>query len=166
MIRQLAAAAALAVAILAGSSVPAEGTAVPTYVPLPDERFVEFVAPASIAPAPLQRPVAPSWAPTSISGRELVWPRLWAGETGVVSHYGYDRRYDTYVALPWPWGVGWEVTICGAGGCWSGVSNDTGPERRLHRVADLGRPIWERVCGVPASFGLCPATVTVTGRAE
>lgn len=116
----------------------------------------------SLTPMPTERvdPVFP--APTAVSGAELAWPKLHLGETGVVSHYG--SICPTCVALPFPWGSGWRVTIAGPGGTWSGVSNDIGPDRSLHRIADLGLPIWKKVCGVPPSVGLCTATVIVTGR--
>lgn len=169
MIRRAIAAAAIALAAVVPA--PADGTAIVVPAPLADERFVDWptevvlpVAPASQEPASAATShAAPSWAPTAISGRELVWPALWAGVTGTVSHYGWDSRYDSYVALPWPYGDGWRVRVCSMQ-CWEGVSTDTGPERRLHRVADLGRPIWEHVCGVPASFGLCVAHVQVFGK--
>lgn len=73
---------------------------------------------------------------------------------------GYGRDY-----LALPWGRGIRATICGPGGCWTGISTDVGPDQRVHpdRVADLSPEVFELVCGVPRSYGLCPVTVTRGG---
>jgi hypothetical protein len=76
--------------------------------------------------------------------------------------YGRD-----YLALPD--GAGLRVTICGAGGCWTAVSMDAGPDRamqRLNRIADIAVGRWESICGVSRSLGLCPVTLTVLGRVQ
>lgn len=131
-----------------------EHIVVPT--PMPSESVVPVLTP---------KPSLAAFAvPTAVSGAELSWPKLHLGVTGEVSHYG--SVCPRCVALPFPWGPDWKVTISGPGGTWRGVSNDVGPVRSLHRIADLGLPIWEMVCGVPASMGICTATVTVTGKAR
>lgn len=69
-----------------------------------------------------------------------------------------------YLALPWGRGV--RATICGPGGCWRGISTDAGPDRAMQRrgrVADLSPEVFELVCGVPRSFGLCDVVVTRDG---
>lgn len=148
-----------AVVLIATTQPEACGTVVPVD-PVPVESAPVVLTPT---PAPTAKLVAFP-VPTAVSGAELVWPKLHLGETGTVSHYG--STCPRCVALPFPWGPGWKVTIAGPGGTWKGVSNDMGPDRSLHRVADLGVPIWEQICGVPASMGLCTATVTVTGKVK
>lgn len=135
----------------------------PVVDPMPAESVRPSLTP-TLPPVEEVVPVVAFPVPTAVSGAALNWPKLHLGETGTISHYGSSCL--KCVALPFPWGAGWKVTIAGPGGTWSGVSNDMGPERSLHRIADLGRPIWEHVCGAPASMGLCTATVTVTGKAK
>lgn len=137
---------------LAAEPDPTEAAVIPTAIPDPTEQVV-----------PVPTRTAGPW-PTAISGAPLAWPRLQQGVVGPVSHYG--SVCPSCVALPYPWGEGWRVVITGPAGTWEGVSNDMGPERRLRRVADLGLPVWQRVCGLPASAGLCTATVLVLGRDE
>lgn len=145
--------------ILAMTQPEACSGTIPAPTPVPVES--DFVA---LTPMPTERVVPVFPVPTAVSGKELGWPKLHLGITGQVSHYG--SVCPTCVALPFPWGRGWKVTISGLGGTWTGVSNDMGPERSLRRVADLGLPIWLKVCGVPAEMGICTATVTVTGKAK
>lgn len=164
--RALALAVVLAAAIVPA---PADGTAAPVPAPLADERFVDVAlgpleAVVPVAPSPSETARSAVAAPTAVSGATLAWPRLHLGETGTVSTYG--PGYRGYLALPYPWGAGWRVTVCGPGGCVTAVSNDYGPVRELRRLVDLDVPTFERVCGVPWRFGLCTATVTVLGRAE
>lgn len=170
MIRRAIAAAAIALAAVVPA--PADGTAIVVPAPLVDERFVDWptevvlpVAPASQKPASAATShAAPSWAPTAISGRELVWPALWAGVTGTVSTYG--PGYRGYLALPYPYGSGWRVRICGQAGCIERVSNDYGPVRELHRIADLSIEDFEAISGVSWRMGLTTAYVQVLGESE
>ena len=67
-----------------------------------------------------------------------------------------------YLAIPL--GPGHRVTICGPGGCLETVSTDAGPNRAMlktGRIADLAPGLWEVVCGLPRSRGLCEGTWTV-----
>ncbi len=70
-----------------------------------------------------------------------------------------------YLAIPK--GPGWIVRLCGPGGCITRVSTDAGPDRamqRAGRIADLYVGDWTKICAVPASMGLCDATLTVLRR--
>lgn len=77
---------------------------------------------------------------------------------GAASNYGLG--YAGLLALPLPYGRGHHVRICGPAACIDRVSNDTGPVRRLHRVADLNVADFERVCGCGWRTGLVRVTVT------
>lgn len=94
----------------------------------------------------------PTSAPRSLEAVSRQGIASWVG--------GYGRDY-----LALPWGRGIRATICGPGGCWTGVSTDVGPDQRVHpdRVADLSPEVFEQVCGVPRSYGLCQVTVTRGG---
>jgi hypothetical protein len=67
------------------------------------------------------------------------------------------------------WGNGWTgvvtrlprgtvIRVCGPLGCWSGRSVGYGPAVRTHRVADLSRSVFSRICGDP-SAGLCRVSI-------
>ena len=69
------------------------------------------------------------------------------------------------------WGYGWSgavtrlprgtrIRVCGPLACWSGRSVGYGPDARLHRIADLSRPLFARLCGDP-SMGLCKVRITL-----
>ena len=69
------------------------------------------------------------------------------------------------------WGNGWTgvvtrlprgtvIRVCGPLGCWSGRSVGYGPAVRTHRVADLSRSVFSRICGDP-SAGLCRVSIEV-----
>jgi len=100
--------------------------------------------PASPGPAatPGSRPASAASAP----GRYRLWARgtaSWGrGWAGVVTRLPRGTR----------------IRVCGRLGCWSGRSVGYGPARRTHRVADLSRPVFARICGSP-SMGLCRVTV-------
>jgi hypothetical protein len=83
--------------------------------------------------------------------------------SGVASYMAASYGAD-YLALPA--GPGIRARICGAGGCVTMTSTDAGPDRAMqrapyYRVADLSLVAWLRVCGLPASRGLCRVAVTV-----
>lgn len=89
----------------------------------------------------------------------------WLTRSGIASHMGSGFP-SGYLALPH--GPGWRARICGAGDCVTMVSNDAGPalfEQRAGRIADLSVAVFQRVCGVPASMGLCNVSVTILGKA-
>ena len=70
----------------------------------------------------------------------------------------------SYLALREPRGT--VARLCGPGGCWTAAVTDYGPSARIRpaRVADIAVGQWERLCGVPRSFGLCFVTVTIISR--
>jgi hypothetical protein len=83
------------------------------------------------------------------------------GRDGDIAHTGSTSPY-----LAIPLGPGFRVAICGPGGCLEATSTDGGPNHAMlvaGRIADLDIPRWERVCGVPASAGLCPGSWRVVG---
>lgn len=85
---------------------------------------------------------------------------------GTVSHMG-NTQGPGYLAIPK--GPGWIVRLCGPGGCITRTSTDAGPSLAMqrapfHRIADLYIGDFVAVCGVPASMGLCDATLTVLRR--
>lgn len=64
-----------------------------------------------------------------------------------------------YLALPE--GRGYTVRICAAR-CELVTSTDAGPSRAMQRqgrVADIGVELWERICGLPRSRGLCRVSI-------
>lgn len=101
---------------------------------------------------PITAPPSPAVVPVPSSLSRI-------SRSGTASHVGAGFG-PTYLALPW--GRGIRVEVCGQAACWIGTSNDVGPDQRIHpdRVADLSIPVFELVCGIPASRGLCPVTVT------
>lgn len=109
-------------------------------------------------PALVEATPDPASSGVTVSGRV---------ERGIVSHVG--RAFGPrYLALPeHRWGrPGIRVTICGDGGCVTRTSTDAGPDlamQRAGRIADLNAWDFETVCGLPASAGLCRATVTYGG---
>lgn len=77
-----------------------------------------------------------------------------------------------YVAIPI--GPGHRIRICGPADCVDVTSTDAGPNHKMlvaGRIADLalrstaGESWWERICGVPKRFGLCPGSWTLIGAA-
>lgn len=112
-------------------------------------------SPQDVTPSPT--PVATADPATTAAPLELVT------RTGILSHMGAGWPAD-YLALPI--GPGHRVELCGAGGCLELVSTDAGPAEAMldaGRIADASVEIFEAVCGVPASRGLCPVTWTVVG---
>lgn len=110
---------------------PPDPTAAP---PPPNPGPTEVVTPVPVStPAPVVRSGFMSWMPEKYGAR--------------------------YLALPQ--GAGHRVRVCGVR-CITIRSNDIGPVQRIFpdRVADLGVVLWEQVCGLPRSRGLCPVTVT------
>lgn len=83
------------------------------------------------------------------------------GRDGAIAHTGSTTPY-----LAIPLGPGVRVRICGPAACITATSTDGGPNRAMllaGRIADLDIPRWERVCGVPASAGLCQGSWRVVG---
>jgi hypothetical protein len=74
---------------------------------------------------------------------------------GTASTYG--PGYAGLLALPS--GRGHRVRICGPVACIERTSNDKGPARRLHRVADLNVADFEKVSGASWRKGLVRVTV-------
>ena len=87
-------------------------------------------------------------------------PRV--GREGDIAHSG---SRTPYVAIPL--GPGIWIRVCGLADCIEVTSTDAGPARSMllaGRIMDLDMGRWERVCGMPARFGLCPGSwVRVTG---
>ncbi|MDP2622287.1 MAG: hypothetical protein Q8Q29_00615 [Actinomycetota bacterium] len=76
----------------------------------------------------------------------------------------YGPRY-----LAIPEGPGWKIRVCGPAACFDRVSTDAGPElflQREGRLGDVSAADFPRICGVPISYGLCPGTLTIEGRAQ
>jgi len=139
-----------------------------TGVP-PDPALVPAAATADVRPVGAPSPAAATTQPTptvvgsatpgaSMSGFDA-WMRdgllAWADES----------HGPAYLAVPW--GPGYLVTVCGPGGCLTLTSTDAGPDlamQRARRVGDLAVGLWESVCGVPRTIGLCPASVVVKHR--
>lgn len=65
-----------------------------------------------------------------------------------------------YLAARLPKGT--RLRVCGPRGCIVGTVNDYGPSRRIvpHRVVDLSRAYFRRVCGDPAK-GTCRVRVAI-----
>lgn len=79
--------------------------------------------------------------------------------SGVLAHMGRAPVPADYAAIPW--GRGIRVRICAAH-CVTVVSADTGPSlamQRAGRIADLSVALFVRICGLPASRGVCVGTV-------
>ena len=84
--------------------------------------------------------------------------------SGVISHMGSGYP-DSYLALPI--GRGHTVRLCGPAACRTMTSNDVGPDQRVHpdRIADVSARVFEELCGVPASAGLCRGSWTLVDDA-
>jgi hypothetical protein len=81
-------------------------------------------------------------------------PRV--GREGDIAHSG---GRSPYVAIPL--GPGVRIRVCGPGACIEVTSTDAGPNQEMllaGRIMDLDIGRFERVCGVPARFGLCPGS--------
>jgi hypothetical protein len=83
---------------------------------------------------------------------------------GNISHMGagYPR---SYLALPCKHGnirCDLTVRLCGPADCVTMEQTDYGPSQRVHpdRIADVSVAVFERICGVPARYGLCPGSWT------
>ena len=123
--------------------------------------------PGASAPASSGNPSQPSGAPLgpspSAGGTRLNGAPLEAyegGRTGTIA-WADESLGPRYLAVPI--GPGHRVRICSAR-CVVMVSTDAGPNReRLQagRIADLAVGVWERVCGLPRSAGLCLGSWTV-----
>ena len=86
--------------------------------------------------------------------------------SGIASTYGAGWS-EWWVALPD--GPGWRFRVCGAGGCRTLVSTDSGPDRAMQRkgrIVDLPVGAFSHVCGVEWRRGLCPVTLAILGRAR
>lgn len=97
-------------------------------------------------------------ADTRIAGR--LDPAI--GREGDIAHSG---SRTPYVAIPL--GPGIRIRVCGPADCLEVTSTDAGPNHDMlvaGRIMDLDIGRWEQVCGVPATFGLCPGSwIRVTG---
>jgi hypothetical protein len=89
---------------------------------------------------------------------------------GFISHMGagYPRWY---LALPCKHGnvrCHLTVRLCGPADCVTIRQTDYGPSQRLFpdRIADVSPWLFERLCGVPASFGLCNGSWTVVAGVQ
>ena len=82
--------------------------------------------------------------------------------TGLASTYG-PAYSEAWVAIPQ--GAGWRIRVCGAGGCRTLVTTDTGPTIP-GRIVDLPVGAFESVCGAPWTRGLCPVSLVIEGRAK
>ena len=88
--------------------------------------------------------------------------------TGVISHN--DDQTGRYLALPCKTGnVRCDLTVklCGPAACEVMRQTDYGPSQRIHpdRIADVSPSMFERLCGKPASAGLCRGSWTVVDGA-
>lgn len=133
-------------AILAATPTAPAATPLPTPLIVVDPGPTEEVVPIPVAtpeptPAPTPRPT---------TARTYYGIASWMPEK-------YGARY-----LALPEGPGHRVRICAAR-CIVLTSMDTGPVRRIYpdRVADLSVVLWERVCNLPRSHGLCRVSITV-----
>ena len=82
--------------------------------------------------------------------------------TGLASTYG-PAYSEAWVAIPQ--GAGWRIRVCGAGGCRTLVTTDTGPTIP-DRIVDLPVGAFEAICGVPWTRGLCRVSLVIEGRAK
>ena len=80
--------------------------------------------------------------------------------SGKISHMGPGFP-NSYLALPI--GRGYTVRLCGPASCRTMTSNDVGPNQSVHpdRIADVSVGVFEALCGVPASAGLCQGSWTI-----
>ena len=88
-------------------------------------------------------------------------PRI--GREGRITHMGRGGWPVEYLAIPL--GPGHRVEICGPAACRVMVSTDAGPNRErilAGVIADVSWQRFETLCGVPASYGGCPGSWTVT----
>jgi hypothetical protein len=81
---------------------------------------------------------------------------------GLISHVGSSFP-RSYLALPCKRGnvrCSLTVRLCGPADCVILRQTDYGPSQRLHpdRIADVHPAVFERICGLPASRGLCPGS--------
>ena len=124
-----------------------------------DTHLASGSASSSPSPAVASTRPTPSVSEPAHTLAELVFE-------GIVSHMGASQG-PGYLAIPK--GPGWIVRLCGPGGCITRTSTDAGPslaEQRAGRIADLYVGDFVAVCGVPASMGLCDATLTVLRRTK
>ncbi len=113
---------------------------------------------APTTPAPV--PAAPSGADVSSGPDPSPAPTLRPVVfSGIASHYSAAYS-EWWVAIPQ--GPGYRIRVCGAGGCRTLLSTDTGPTVP-GRIVDLPIHAWEAVCGVPWWYGLCPVSVAIVG---
>lgn len=147
----------------AAGSTPATGRVTSRRPNSPSRRTARGIQ----ATATVQRPtrsVAPRTGGCKVGCTDPRYGVPWLTRSGIASHMssGYPSGY-----LALPHGPGWTARICGAGGCVTMTSNDAGPAlylQRQGRIADLSVAVFESVCGVPASAGLCPVSVSIVGR--
>ena len=84
--------------------------------------------------------------------------------SGVIA-YADESHGPAYLAVPW--GPGHLVEVAGPGGTITLVSTDAGPDlamQRAGRVGDLAVGLWETICAVPRTMGLCPVTISLVAR--
>lgn len=157
---RLVALAALLFGLLLGFAVgrvDATPRSAPEHVPSTAFRSV-IGAPSSVRALPVV--ADPLGAPTPAAAEQPSASAVSVRE-GLAS-WMPERYGPDYLALPI--GPGHRVELCGPGGCITMVSTDSGPDlasQRAGRVADIGVLAWERLSGVPRSFGLCPITWTL-----
>jgi hypothetical protein len=89
------------------------------------------------------------------------------GERQGIWAYADASHGPRYLAIPE--GRNWQVRVCGPAACLDRLSTDAGPELWLQkpphdRIGDLSAAMFEEVCGVPISLGLCPGSYTILGR--
>lgn len=112
----------------------------------------------------------PTPAPANVAGSEgpsgLTTP-MWGttSRLGIISHMGDTPVPRSYLALPCKRGnvrCDLFVNLCGPADCVRMRQTDYGPSQRVHpnRIADVHPAVFERICGVPASFGLCQGSWT------
>ena len=102
--------------------------------------------------------------PVDVLGAMVRAERDQVTRDGVISHMGSYPVPDDYLALPCKRGnvhCGLLVELC-AVECVVLRQTDYGPSQRVHpdRIADVSPRMFERVCGVPASYGLCAGSWT------
>jgi len=108
---------------------------------------------------------AGSGAPLPRAGVGPEQPILAAGTISGLAGYAVPSLGSRYLAMRLPHGT--LVTIRGPGGSWTTRVSDYGPSSRIRppRVADIALGEWRRICGLPASAGLCRVRVTILSGA-
>jgi hypothetical protein len=116
---------------------------------------------------PRTRGIEPATTPdpahqAAVGAPQNLHPRV--GREGDIAHSG---SRSPYVAIPL--GPGIRIRVCGPADCITVTSTDAGPNRAsllAGRIMDLDIGRWERVCGMPARFGLCPGSWVRVGASS